>query len=196
MSAVTSFETNTSVYNLSNENDSFSVTTPGHWTSKGGAETIEELQKLLELRPENDTDLHVKEVAKSGNQLLEADRKFKLSDLDSHRNEIIDELKNVEYNELADMVFRMELTYSEVEKVIDVEHIPKLSIRYTLPPGAYESSDNKFLLKSLRLDDVKITFRIDDIRMKSILTTHQTLRFTKRSFFYKFLVLNNPIQDY
>ena len=34
------------------------------------------------------------------------------------KKEIFDELKNVEYNDLEDMVFRLELTYSEIEKYL------------------------------------------------------------------------------
>ena len=46
--AVTSFEATNSVFNITDENDSFSITTPGHLSSRGGAETIYKLQKLLD----------------------------------------------------------------------------------------------------------------------------------------------------
>ena len=36
--AKTSFETTNLVFNITNENNSFSFTTPGHWFSGGGAE--------------------------------------------------------------------------------------------------------------------------------------------------------------
>ena len=65
--AVTCFETTNSVFNITNENNSFSITAMGHWSSRGRAETIYKLQKLLELRSENDIQLHVKEVEKRGN---------------------------------------------------------------------------------------------------------------------------------
>ena len=39
------------------------------------------------------------------------------------RNEIFEELKNMEFNEFEDMVFRMELTYSEIEKILDMTYI-------------------------------------------------------------------------
>ena len=32
--ALTSFETTNSVLNITNENNSFSITTPGHWSSE------------------------------------------------------------------------------------------------------------------------------------------------------------------
>ena len=66
--AVTSFEAINSVFNITNENNSFSITTPSHWSSRGGAETIYKLQKLLELRSQNDIQLHV-EVRKRGKQI-------------------------------------------------------------------------------------------------------------------------------
>ena len=59
--AVTSFEATNSVFNISSENNSFSFSTPGHWNSKDGEELINKLNKLFELRSENDVDLHVKE---------------------------------------------------------------------------------------------------------------------------------------
>ena len=41
------------------------------------------------------------------------------------------------------------------------------------------------MLKSLIPKDVKVKITIDDIRVKSILTTNRTIRFTKKSFFYE-----------
>ena len=63
--AVTSFEATNSVLNIMNENISFSITTRGHWNSKSAGKTIDELNKLLELRFENYIDLHVKQVRKN-----------------------------------------------------------------------------------------------------------------------------------
>ena len=60
-----------------------------------------------------------------------------------------EEIKNAENNDLESMVFRKELTYNEIETVIDVKHVAKTSIGYTLPPGLYEISDIKWMLKSL-----------------------------------------------
>ena len=57
--AVSSFEN--SVFNLNNENNSFSVTIPGRWKSESDGKTIDELNELLELRS---LELHVKEVRK------------------------------------------------------------------------------------------------------------------------------------
>ena len=49
---------------------------------------------------------------------------------------------------------------------------------YTLDQGIYETSDNKFMLKSLILDNVKVSFTVDDLRLRSILTLNKTIKFT------------------
>ena len=64
--AVTSFEANESVSKRTDENNSFLFTMLGHWTPKGGGETINKIQELLEFRSQNDIELHVKEIGKSG----------------------------------------------------------------------------------------------------------------------------------
>ena len=50
------------------------------------------------------------------------------------------------------MIFRLELTYSEIENIIVVKYIATTSIGYTLPPGKYEISDINLILKSLLPD--------------------------------------------
>ena len=63
---VTSFQANTFVFNITDENNSFSITTPGDWNTKDSEEPNNKLNKLLELRSENDFELHVKEVERRG----------------------------------------------------------------------------------------------------------------------------------
>ena len=67
---------------------------------------------------------------------------------------------------------------------MDVKYIPASNIGYTFSSGIYESSDNNFMLKSLLPNDVKINITIDDIKVKSNLTTCKTFRFTKKLFFF------------
>ena len=52
--AVTSFEATNSVFNINHENNSFSVSIPGHWNSEDGEEIINKLKKILELRSKKD----------------------------------------------------------------------------------------------------------------------------------------------
>ena len=63
---MTSFECTISVFNLTNENNSFSISIPGHWKSEDSEELINERNELLELKSGNGIELHVKEVEKIG----------------------------------------------------------------------------------------------------------------------------------
>ena len=65
------------------------------------------------------------------------------------------------------MVFRMELTYSEIEKVLDVKYIATSTIRYTLPVGIYEIRDFNSMLKNLLPNEMKVNITIGDISLKS-----------------------------
>ena len=90
---VTSFEANKSVFNITDGNNSFSISIPGHWNSKYAEEIIDEQNKLLQLKSESDIELHVEEVKKRGNQIKTGDREKKLSSLDFFKKEILEEVK-------------------------------------------------------------------------------------------------------
>ena len=81
--AVSSLECTNSVYNINNENNSFSITIPGHWENKSAEKTIDELNKLLGLRS---LELHVQEVRKRGNKIKISENENKLSDFDTKKN--------------------------------------------------------------------------------------------------------------
>ena len=66
------------------------------------------------------------------------DHEYDLSDLDTRKEEIFEELKDVDYKDLEDMVFRMELTYHEVADILDTNYFDAKSRRYTSPSGIYE----------------------------------------------------------
>ena len=80
--AVSSFECTNSVYNISNENNSFSIIIPGHYETESAEQTIDELKNLLELKS---LELHVAEVRKRGNKIKIGDNEYKLSDFDTKR---------------------------------------------------------------------------------------------------------------
>ena len=187
LSAVTSFKATNSVFNITDGNNSFSFTTPGHWFSRGDAETNYRLQRLVKLRYENDFKLHVENFRERGNQMKRGDKKYELSNLDTRKNEIIPELKNVESNDLDDLIFRMDITYHEIAEILDKKYIDASTIGYNLEPGFYEDSDNILMLKSLLSNEVKVSITIDDIRLKSNSTTNRTTRHTKKPFFYTIL---------
>ena len=64
--AVSSLECTNSVFNITNENNSFSIFIPGHYQNKSDEKTINDLKKLLEFKS---LELHVEEVRKRGNLL-------------------------------------------------------------------------------------------------------------------------------
>ena len=48
--AVTNFEATSSVFNITSENNSLSISIPGHWNSQEGEELINKLNKILKLK--------------------------------------------------------------------------------------------------------------------------------------------------
>ena len=101
---------------------------------------MKKIQKFLELRSQNDIELRIKVVRRKRNQIEKGDNEYKLTDLGTHKNAIFEELKNAEYNDHENMIFRMELTYSEIAGILDTTYIATSSRRYTLPTGIYEIS--------------------------------------------------------
>ena len=184
VNGVSSFECTNSVFNITSKNGFFSIIVPGHWESKSAEETVDELNKLLDLRSENDIELHTEQVRKKGLILI---KDYSLSNLDMFKNEILEELKMIKYNDLEDLVYRMQLTYDEIIDVLDLKYIPTKRIGYTLDPGIYEVVDLNNTLKYILPDNVKVSITIDDIRLKSNLKINQTLIFTEKSFFYTIL---------
>ena len=63
VNAISSFECTNSVFDITNEKNS--ITIPGQWKTKSAERTIDELNKLLELRS---LESHVKETRKRGNK--------------------------------------------------------------------------------------------------------------------------------
>ena len=182
--AVSSFECTNSVFNITDENNSFSIIIPGNYEDKFAEKTIDNLNKLLELKS---LDLHVEEVKKRGNKIKIGDKEYKLSDFDNQKYEIIEELKNAKYNDLEDLVYRMRLSYYEIMDILDLKYIPTKRTGYSLNPGIYEVVDLNNTLKHILPNNVKVNITIDDIKLKSNLKINQTLIFTERSFFYTIL---------
>ena len=182
--SVSSFECTNSVFNITDENNSFSIVIPGHWETEFAEKIIDEVNRLLDLRS---LDLHVNEVRRRGNIIKIEDKEYKLSDFDNQKYEVLEELKKVIYNDLGDLIFRMQLTYEEIMDVLDLKYISTKRIGCSLNPGIYEIVDLNNTLKHILPDNVKVNVTIDDIRLKSTLKINQTLIFTEKSFFYTFL---------
>ena len=181
--AVSSFEFTNSVFNITDDNNSLSIIIPGHWETEFAEKTINEVNRLLELRSENGIELHVEQVSKTGSILI---NDYSLSSLGMFKDEVLEELKNAKYTDIEDLVYRFQLTYNEIIDVLDLKYISAKRIGYSLNPGIYEIVDLNNTLKYILPDNVKINVTIDDIRLKSNLKINQTLIFTK-SFFYTIL---------
>ena len=182
--AVSSFECTNSVFNITDENKSFSIIVPGHYKTESARKTIDELNKLLELRSQNGIELHVEQVRKKGLILI---NDYSLSSLGMFKDEILEALKNAKFNDLEDMVFRFQLTYDEIMDILDLKYIPTKRTGYSLNPGICEVIHLNNTLKDILPDNIKVNVTLDDIRLKSILKTNQTLIFTEKSFFCKIL---------
>ena len=179
--AVSSLECTNSVFHITNENNPFSVIIPGHYQNKSEEKSINDLNKLLELKS---LELHVEEVKKGGSILETRDNEYKLSDFDTHKNKILEELRNVKYSDLEDLVDRIRLSYDEIMDILDLKCIPTKRTGYSLNPGIYEVIDLNNTLKYILPNNTKVNVTINDIRLKANLKTNQTLIFTEKSFFY------------
>ena len=179
--AVSSFECTNSVFNITNENNSFSIIIPGHYQNKSDEKMINDLNKLMELKS---LELHVEEVKRRGTKIKIGEIEYKLSDFDNQKNDILEELKKVKYNDLEDLVYRMRLSYDEIMDILDLKYIPTKRTGYSLNPGIYEVIDLNNALKYILPDNVKVNVTIDENRLKANLKTNQTLIFTEKSFFY------------
>ena len=103
------------------------------------------------------------------------------------KNETLEQLKNVKYNDLKDLVYRMRLSYDEIMDILGLKYIPTKRTGYSFNPSIYEVVDLNNTLKHILPDNVKVNITIDDIKLKSNLKTNQTLFFTEKSFFYTIL---------
>ena len=88
---------------------------------KSAEQTFDELKNLLKLRS---FELLVKEVRERGSKIKLGDNEYKISDFDFKKNEILEELKNPKYNDLEDLVYRMQLIYDEFIDILYLKYIP------------------------------------------------------------------------
>ena len=182
--AVSSFECTNSVFNITNENNSFSIIVPGHYETKSAQKTIDELNNLLELRSQNGIELHVEQVRKKGIILI---KDYSLSSFSMFKEEIFEELKKAKYNNLEDLVYRFRLTYDEIIDILDLKYIPTKRTGYSIEPNIYNVVDLNKTLKNILPNNVKIDINIDERKYKTDLKINQTLIFTNKSFFYTIL---------
>ena len=181
---VSFFECTKSVFNKNNENNSISIIIPGRYQTEFAEKMINDLNKLLELKS---FELHVEEVRKRGNKMKIGDNEYQLSDFDTQKGEILEELRIVKNTDLEDLVNRMRLIYDEIINILDLKYFPTKRTGYFLNPGIYEVIDLNNTLEYILPDNVKVNVTIDDIRLKANLKINQTLIFTEKSLFYTIL---------
>ena len=63
---VTSFDATNSVFNTTNENNSFPITIPGHWHSDSDEKTLNELYSFLELKSQKGIEIYNEQFRKKG----------------------------------------------------------------------------------------------------------------------------------
>ena len=152
LSGVSSFECTNSISNITNEKIPLSIIIPGHYQTEFAEKTLDYLNKLLELKS---LELYVEDVKKRGNKIKIADNEYKLSDFDTQKNEIPEELKSIKYNDLKDLVYRKQLTHDDIMDMLDLIYIPTERTGYSLNPGIYEVVELNNTLKHILHDDVK-----------------------------------------
>ena len=87
---LSSLECTNSVFNITNEKNSFSIIVLGHYETESAEKAIDELNKLLDLKS---LELHVLEVRKRSHTVRIGDILYKLSGFDTHKEEMLEELK-------------------------------------------------------------------------------------------------------
>ena len=147
--AVRSSEATSTVFKMTDENNSFSISTPSFWTHECGEDLNNKLNKLLEIISQNHFELRGKEVEKRGTRIQTENSGFSLAGFYLLKIEMLTKLKKVKYNYLADMVFRMNSTYDEIVDILDVKDIAGSTKGLTLLPGIKEITEKIFCCQSL-----------------------------------------------
>ena len=85
--AVTSFEAENSVFNITDKNNSYSFSIPGRRRIPDylPERIFDKLKDLLKLRSQNDIELHDEEIKQRGNQILIGDKEYHLTEFDTHK---------------------------------------------------------------------------------------------------------------
>ena len=102
-------------------------------------------------------------------------------------SEILEELKNSNYNDLEDLVYRFQLTYDEIIELLGLKYIPTKRTGYSLNPVFYEVIDINKTLEHILPHNVRVSVTLDGVRIKSSLKVIQTLIFTNKNFSYEIL---------
>ena len=93
--AVTSFEATNFVFNVADEDNSFSFIILGRWRipNYSDEDFIDNLNKLLKLKSKNDVEFHVEEVRNRENKIKVISKEFSSSDFNTSKEEILEVYK-------------------------------------------------------------------------------------------------------
>ena len=91
--AVTYFQVTNSVFNINEENNNFSVSTPKQCRPEASGEIIDKLNISLELRSENAIEIHVNEVKKRGTRIEMENSGYNSAGCDHFKSQILAKLK-------------------------------------------------------------------------------------------------------
>ena len=69
-------------------------------------------------------------------------------------------MKRVKLRDLEDLVFRLQLTYHEIVKILDVKYLAGSTKGYTFAPGLYEILGINFMSKSLLPKELKVKLQL------------------------------------
>ena len=119
--AVTSFEATNSVFNITDKNTIFSISSPSYWIPVGGEELLNKLRKVLEVRSQNDIVLHGKDFEKRGTRIEIGNSGYNLAGFDHYKSETLVELGRLIFKDLYNTVYIKELTYDDFLDVSDVK---------------------------------------------------------------------------
>ena len=81
----------------------------------------------------------------------------------------------------------MELTFSEIEDVLDVKYNAVSTIGYSIPPEIYEISDFNLMIMFLLPNKLKVKIKNDDVRLKSNFTLKKNKKDFLKKIFYAIL---------
>ena len=112
---------------------------------------------------------------------MKATDDFSLSDLDTFKNEIIENLDSAKHNGLEKTVFRLKITNSEYADTLVMKNTGAKNTKYTTHTLKNKNNDLN-LFDSLLHNEVKVKFINNIIGLRSNLTTNRTIKFIKKSF--------------
>ena len=96
------------------------------------------------------------EVENRGTRVEKENNSYELASFDHFKSEVLSELKRLNYSDVEDMAYRLQLTYDKIIDILDVENISGSAIGYALPPALYKISDFNLMFKSLLPKEVKV----------------------------------------